>query len=93
MTLNIYHTLRGNKNYSKGYITNLIETFAEAYVEKQNHNKRDIVSIDICKQHMRGCLSISLRDKNGCISNQRFFLNQSECVNFMEGFVFACNGY
>ncbi len=90
MTLKISHSLRGNKFLSKGYINNLLANFAPLYVATFKDKK--IMAVQVCKQDMRGCLSISLFDDRGCVPHQRHFLSQSECIAFIQGFLFCARG-
>lgn len=92
MTIKISHSLRSNKYNSKAYLNNLIAEFVPVYA-KQFMWPDKIAGVQICKQDMRGCLSISLFNDNGTISNQRHFLTQSECIAFMQGVIFCVKGY
>lgn len=86
----IYHSLRANKNTSKVYLNKLVEGFAPLWAAKCNRMGQPS-GVQICKQDLRGCLSISLC-LNDCISNQIHFINQAECVAYMQGFMFAVKG-
>lgn len=99
--MKISHSLRGNKYVSKDYINNLLAEFAPLYVAKylegQKH-KDNILTMQVYKQDMRGCLSISLFGHRGVFGNrgvlhERHFLTQGECIAFMQGFMFAVRGY
>lgn len=85
--LTLYHTLRANGNMSKTYIQNQLEAFMPLYIK--HFNRDDIEEIDVCKQDSRGCLSISIKTKNGCLSHQRHFITQAELMAFVEGFMFT----
>lgn len=93
--LKISHSLRANNHVSKTYINNLLAEFAPLYVAKyleRYKHKDNILGVEVRRQDMRGCLSITLFNDKHCVPHQRHFLNQSECIAFMQGFMFAERG-
>lgn len=89
--MRISHQLRANKQHVKTYINNLVNEFAPLYVK--SFKDKEIMGVEICKQDMRGCLSITLFDNRHCVLHQLHFLTQNECIAFMQGFMFCVRGY
>ena len=81
----VYHSLRGTKDYSRNYLSNLTFTFAQHWVahktrsivSSSNRSAKTVKRVEICKQDSRGALSISMVSHNGChLAGTEFFHSQ-----------------
>ena len=86
----IYHTLRANKQHSKGYLESQLQHFANIFTEKM----KDVSRVEFCKQDSRGVLSITVFNKAHCINERQIhFSNQGELLAFVQGYIHASRGW
>ncbi|MEO9804794.1 MAG: hypothetical protein ABJF04_16175 [Reichenbachiella sp.] len=93
--MQICHSIRASKAYSKPYIEHILEEFTPKWIEKYNSifPDRTIKAIEFAKQDMRGAPSITLFDDRHCVPHQRHFSSYAEMLTFMQGFLAASFDY
>ena len=93
--MQIRHSIRTSRNYSKVYIEYILNEFTPKWIEKYNSifPNKTIRAVAFSKQDMRGTPSISLFDDRHCVPHQKHFNSNAEMLAFIEGFLASSLDY
>lgn len=93
--MQIRHSIRATRAYSKLYIEHILNEFAPKWIEKHNSifPNNTIKSVEFAKQDIRGAPSITLFDCRSCVPHQKHFNSYADMLAFIEGFLAAALNY